>query len=67
MEDYVIKRTEGGEFVISAQTERAQNRTPGGIREGHMLAFKSRTQIIEYVKANETLGFTFKAKELLAP
>lgn len=67
MEDYSIKRTEGGEFVISAQTERAQNRTPGGIREGHALAFKSRTEIVEYVKANEALGFTFRGKELLAP
>jgi hypothetical protein len=62
MEDYVIKRTGDGEFVISAHTERAQNRTPGGIIEGHVLAFKSRSELAKYVTANETLGFTLAEK-----
>lgn len=56
MEDYVIRRAGGGEFVISAQTQRAQNRTPGGIARGYMLAFKSRSELMEYARASPSKG-----------
>jgi hypothetical protein len=44
MEDYVINLTEGGEFGVCAQTEHAENRTPGGLKQGYTLAFKSRVE-----------------------
>jgi hypothetical protein len=57
MEDYVIKRTGGGSNLCAKKT--SAKRTAGGIEKRHMLAFKSRSKLIEYVKANEALGFTF--------
>jgi hypothetical protein len=66
MEDYVIKRVGGGDWGITAQTERAQNRNPGGFKIGHTLGFKGRDDIPDYVAVAEAEGLTFAGKELLA-
>lgn len=67
MEDYIIRRMNNSEWGITAQTERAQNRNPGGIKIGHTLGFKGLGRdIYEYIEVAEAAGFTFAGKELIA-
>jgi hypothetical protein len=65
MEDYAIKQVGGGEYTITTQTKRAENR-PGGFRIGYTLVFKGRGEVRGYVEDAEAGGFTFEGKELLA-
>ena len=64
-EDYVISRTGSGEYGVTAQTERAEDRKPGGFKIGHTLCFRSRDEVREYVEVAETEGLTFAGKVLL--
>jgi hypothetical protein len=65
MEDYVISQTGSGEYGVTAQTKRAEDRKPGGFNIGYTLGFRSRNEVREYVEVAETEGLTFAGKELL--
>jgi hypothetical protein len=67
MEDYQIKSDGRSSFGISAQTERAQMRAAGPpVTSDLTLVFRTRTDLLQFVKAGEAEGFTFAGKELLA-
>ena len=61
--DYEIKMLNGGEVGISAQSDRARERSR--LTAGILIALKSRVEALEYVEAAETEGFTFAGKETL--
>jgi hypothetical protein len=65
MKDYVMKQAGSGEYGVTAQTERAEGRKPGGLKMGHTLVFRSRDEVREYVEVAEAEGFTFAGKGLL--
>ena len=65
--DYGIVLTRGGEYGVKGQTERAENRTPGGLKIGHTIVFKDRAEILEYVRVAEEAGFSFDGKDLILP
>jgi hypothetical protein len=64
MADY---RIEQGGTVIALLSERATQRGIGPKPEqGSRLAFKTRHDAAEFVRAGEREGFTFEGKELVA-
>jgi hypothetical protein len=56
--DYTIVALAGGEFAVRAQSTRAEARNPGRLKIGSLLAFKSRSELQDYVAAAESAGFT---------
>lgn len=62
MADYKIVLTPGGDFGVMSQTDKAAKRSPGLLPFGQTLVFKSRTELMEYVKASEAAGFSFDSK-----
>jgi len=62
-EDFEIKALTGGEFGISALTERAQKAYR--LKADHCLVFKTRSELVPYVQSAESRGFRFKGKEIL--
>jgi hypothetical protein len=66
MEDYQIKSDGRGNYGVSAQTERAQKRAAGPpVTSDLTLAFRTRDDALQFVRAGEAQGFTFSGKELL--
>jgi hypothetical protein len=65
LEDYRIKSWNGS-LGVCTQTERAQNRVPGvPVTSDLTMAFRTRADLLQFVRASEAEGFTFAGNELL--
>jgi len=64
MADYKIIRSQGGEFGIRAESDRAGNRSKPHNTKGMTLGFKT-FEALDFVRLGEAEGYTFEGKELL--
>ncbi len=64
MADYKIIRSQGGEFTIRVESERAGRRSQPDNIKGMTLGYKT-DEASDFVRLGEAEGYTFEGKELL--
>jgi hypothetical protein len=64
MADYKIVRSQGGEFGIRAESDRAGRRSQPDNIKGMTLGFRT-FEVLDFVRLAEAEGYTFEGKELL--
>ncbi len=64
MADYKIVRSQGGEFRIRIESDRAGRRSEPDNIKGMTLGFKT-DEVWDFVRLGEAEGYTFEGKELL--